>query len=101
MRISFGVFICIIVTRLSSVLSEDLYKLLGVTKNADNRDIRKAFKKLALIYHPDKNNEDDAHDKFLKLNRAYEILKDEETRKKYDLYGEDGLDGSNSRPKVI
>ena len=100
MKLWQGLSIFIILTRLSSVLGEDLYKLLGVTKNADNRDIRKAFKKLALKYHPDKNNEEDAHDKFLKLNRAYEILKDEETRKKYDLYGEDGLEGSNSRPKV-
>ena len=74
--------------------------MLGVSKNADNREIRKAFKKLALKYHPDKNSEDDAHEKFLKINRAYEILKDEEKRKKYDLFGEDGLDGSNSKPKV-
>ena len=75
--------------------------MLGVSKNADNREIRKAFKKLALKYHPDKNSEDDAHEKFLKINKAYETLKDEETRKKYDLFGEDGLDGSNSKPKVF
>ena len=103
MSVSSCVSLCIILTTLSSVVSEDFYNLLGVSKNADNRDIRKAFKKLALKYHPDKNNEDDAHEKFLKLNRAYEILKDDETRKKYDLFGEDGLDGStsNSRPKVL
>ena len=93
--------ICLVLIALSSVVSEDFYKLLGVGKNADNREIRKAFKKLALKYHPDKNNEDDAHDKFLKINRAYETLKDEETRKKYDLFGEDGLGNSNSRPKVM
>ena len=52
---------------------EDLYKLLDVSKDASNRDIRKAFKKLALKYHPDKNSEDDAHEKFLKINRAYEV----------------------------
>ena len=51
MKLWQGLPIFIILTRLSSVLGEDLYKLLGVTKNADNRDIRKAFKKLALKYH--------------------------------------------------
>jgi len=99
MTLSFAVNICIILATLSSLVAEDFYKLLGVSKNADNREIRKAFKKLALKYHPDKNNEDDAHEKFLKLTRAYEILKDEETRKKYDLFGEDELGNSNSRPK--
>ena len=98
--IGFNVWIIILTTLSSTAGQEDFYKLLGVRKNADNREIRKAFKKLALKYHPDKNSEDDAHEKFLKINRAYEILKDEETRKKYDLFGEDGLDGSNSKPKV-
>ena len=54
-------------------LSEDYYQLLGIKKNAENRDIRKAFKKLALKYHPDKNSEDDAHEKFLTINKAYEV----------------------------
>lgn len=58
---------------LSSVVSDDYYELLGVSKGANNRDIRKAFKKLALKYHPDKNDEDDAHEKFLKINKAYEV----------------------------
>ena len=98
--IGFNVWIIILTTLSSTAGQEDFYKLLCVRKNADNREIRKAFKKLALKYHPDKNSEDDAHEQFLKINRAYEILKDEETRKKYDLFGEDGLDGSNSKPKV-
>ena len=46
---------------------------MGIKKDANNRDIRKAFKKLALKYHPDKNSEEDAHEKFLKINRAYEV----------------------------
>uniref|UniRef100_T1KBH9 DnaJ homolog subfamily C member 10 n=1 Tax=Tetranychus urticae TaxID=32264 RepID=T1KBH9_TETUR len=71
---------------------EDYYQLLGITKSADNREIRKAFKKLALIHHPDKNKDDPkANEMFVKINRAYEVLKDEETRKKYDLHGEEGL----------
>ncbi|KAE8580734.1 hypothetical protein XENTR_v10024516 [Xenopus tropicalis] len=72
---------------------KDYYDLLGVSRGATNREIRQAFKKLALKLHPDKNqNDPQAHDKFLKINRAYEVLKDEDLRKKYDKYGEKGLD---------
>uniref|UniRef100_A0AAR2K206 DnaJ homolog subfamily C member 10 n=1 Tax=Pygocentrus nattereri TaxID=42514 RepID=A0AAR2K206_PYGNA len=71
---------------------EDYYKLLGISREASTREIRQAFKKLALTMHPDKNpNDETAHEKFLKINRAYEVLKDEDLRKKYDKYGEKGL----------
>lgn len=74
------------------VSAEDFYKLLGVSRDATVADIRRKFKKLALKHHPDKNTDDpSAHEKFTKINRAYEVLKDEELRKKYDLYGEEGL----------
>uniref|UniRef100_A0A672Z3T1 DnaJ homolog subfamily C member 10 n=1 Tax=Sphaeramia orbicularis TaxID=375764 RepID=A0A672Z3T1_9TELE len=73
--------------------SRDYYELLGVSREATTREIRRAFKQLALTMHPDKNPGDlSAHDKFLKVNRAYEVLKDEDLRKKYDKYGEKGLD---------
>uniref|UniRef100_A0A674NY36 DnaJ homolog subfamily C member 10 n=1 Tax=Takifugu rubripes TaxID=31033 RepID=A0A674NY36_TAKRU len=73
--------------------SQDYYELLGVSKEANTREIRQAFKKLALTMHPDKNpNDPEAHDRFLKVNRAYEVLKDEDLRKKYDKYGEKGFD---------
>ncbi|KAK3753323.1 hypothetical protein QZH41_015263 [Actinostola sp. cb2023] len=76
----------------SPVLSEDYYELLGISRDASNKEIRKAFKKLALRLHPDKNKEDpNAHESFLRVNRAYEVLKEPETRKKYDTYGEEGL----------
>uniref|UniRef100_A0A672Z3X1 DnaJ homolog subfamily C member 10 n=1 Tax=Sphaeramia orbicularis TaxID=375764 RepID=A0A672Z3X1_9TELE len=65
--------------------SRDYYELLGVSREATTREIRRAFKQLALTMHPDKNP-------FLKVNRAYEVLKDEDLRKKYDKYGEKGLD---------
>uniref|UniRef100_A0AAA9RT35 DnaJ homolog subfamily C member 10 n=1 Tax=Bos taurus TaxID=9913 RepID=A0AAA9RT35_BOVIN len=71
---------------------QDFYSLLGVSKTASSREIRQAFKKLALKLHPDKNpNNPNAHSDFLKVNRAYEVLKDEDLRKKYDKYGEKGL----------
>ena len=66
--VTFTLLLCI-----PGILLEDFYKLLGINKDASNRDIRKAFKKLALKYHPDKNSEDDAHEKFLNINRAYEV----------------------------
>ncbi|KAG8274068.1 DnaJ sub C member 10 [Homalodisca vitripennis] len=67
----------------------DYYELLGITKDADNKEIRKAFKKLAVTLHPDKNQGDsEAHDKFVKVTRAYEVLKDPQQRKHYDLHGE-------------
>ncbi|OXB75805.1 UNVERIFIED_CONTAM: hypothetical protein H355_009616 [Colinus virginianus] len=72
---------------------QDYYSLLGVSKEASSREIRQAFKKLALKLHPDKNqNDPNAHENFLKINRAYEVLKDEDLRKKYDKYGEKGLE---------
>ncbi|KAM4024477.1 dnaJ homolog subfamily C member 10 [Anomaloglossus baeobatrachus] len=72
---------------------EDYYGLLGISRASSTREIRQAFKKLALKLHPDKNqNDPSAHDKFLKINRAYEVLKDEDLRKKYDKYGEKGLE---------
>ena len=84
------------------VCSKDFYDLLGIKKDASIREIRKAFKKLALIHHPDKSNDEDSHEKFLQLNRAYEVLKDEELRKKYDLYGEDGIDDNKKgKQKVL
>ncbi|XP_037095863.1 dnaJ homolog subfamily C member 10 isoform X1 [Syngnathus acus] len=71
----------------------DYYELLGVGRDANTRQIRQAFKKLALTMHPDKNPGDaEAHDKFLQINRAYEVLKDDDLREKYDKYGEKGLE---------
>lgn len=71
---------------------KDYYELLGVEKTADSREIRKAFKKMAITMHPDKNPDDpEAQEKFLNLKLAYETLKDQETRKQYDLHGEKGV----------
>lgn len=74
------------------------YGILGVTKNANEKDIRSAYRKLARKYHPDLNpGSKESADKFKKVNEAYEILSDSKSREKYDLYGEkwkhsDGLD---------
>ncbi|CAK8541979.1 unnamed protein product [Lathyrus sativus] len=69
--------------------SIDPYKVLGVDKSASQREIQKAFHKLSLQYHPDKNKAKGAQEKFSQINNAYEILSDEEKRKNYDLYGDE------------
>lgn len=69
------------------------YELLGVKQDASTRDIRRAFKRIALEKHPDKNpDKEGAHDEFVRINRAFEVLKDKDLRKKYDLHGEKGLE---------
>ena len=68
----------------------DYYKILGVSKNASDKDIKKAYRKLARIYHPDLNpNDKVAEKKFKEINEANEVLSHPENRKKYDEYGKD------------
>ncbi|KAG2690909.1 hypothetical protein I3760_09G211800 [Carya illinoinensis] len=67
----------------------DPYKILGVERNASQREIQKAFHKLSLQYHPDKNKNKGAQERFAEINNAYEILSDEEKRKNYDMYGDE------------
>ncbi|WP_340202034.1 DnaJ C-terminal domain-containing protein [Ascidiimonas sp. W6] len=68
----------------------DYYKVLGVSKNASEAEIKKAYRKLARKYHPDVNpNNAEAEKKFKQLNEANEVLSDPEKRKKYDEYGKD------------
>ena len=63
----------------------DYYKILGVTKDSNQIQIRKAFRKLALQYHPDKNkNSEESKQKFMEIVKAYEILSDEKARERYD-----------------
>ena len=68
---------------------KDYYKILGVDKNASPEDIKKAYRKLAVKYHPDKNKDDKkAEERFKEVNEANEVLGDPEKRKQYDAYGE-------------
>ena len=68
----------------------DYYKILGIDKNASEKDIKTAYRKQARKYHPDVNpNDKEAHKKFQEVNEANEVLSDPEKRKKYDQYGKD------------
>jgi DnaJ-class molecular chaperone len=71
----------------------DFYKLLEVSPNASKQEIKKAYRKLSMKYHPDKNpGDEDAADHYKKINRAYEILTDDEKRQVFDAGGEDDLE---------
>lgn len=70
----------------------DYYKILGVAKNADSDEVKKAYRKLALKYHPDKTNGDkEAEAKFKEISEAYAVLSDPEKRKQYDTFGSTGF----------
>ena len=72
----------------------DYYEVLGVEKSADQEAIKKAYRKLAVKYHPDRNPGDKtAEEKFREATEAYEVLSDAEKRPIYDQYGFAGLDG--------
>jgi|SRR5690554_2123134 len=72
----------------------DYYEVLGVEKSADSADIKKAYRKLAMKYHPDKNKDDKAaEEKFKEASEAYEVLSDPEKRQIYDQHGHAGLEG--------
>src|SRR5436309_6469452 len=72
----------------------DFYSVLGVPRGASDDDIKKAYRKLAMTYHPDRNNgAKEAEEKFKEITEAYDVLRDEQKRAAYDRYGEAGLRG--------
>ena len=73
----------------------DYYEVLGVSKGADESEIKKAYRKLALKYHPDKNPDDaSAEDKFKEAAEAYEVLSNAEKKAQYDRFGHAGMGGA-------
>ena len=70
-----------------SVGQKNYYEVLGLNKNASMEEIKKAFRKLAFEYHPDRNKNPGAEDSFKEINEAYQILSDPHKRQSYDQYG--------------
>uniref|UniRef100_A0A3Q2P2D7 Zgc:122979 n=1 Tax=Fundulus heteroclitus TaxID=8078 RepID=A0A3Q2P2D7_FUNHE len=76
---------------------KDFYKVLGVLPESNEDDIKKAYRKMALKFHPDKNSDPDAEEKFKEIAEAYEILTDPQKRSIYDQFGEEAGQGNNFR----
>ena len=77
---------------LSNVVgAADYYKLLGISRDATVKEIKKAYRQKSLEFHPDKNKDEGAAEKFAEIARAYEVLSDDEKRPIYDRHGEDGI----------
>lgn len=77
--------------------NRDYYEILGINKNADDASIKRAYRNLAMKYHPDRNPEDvQAMQKMREINEAYAVLSDHQKRQRYDTYGHAGLEGLTS-----
>ncbi|NQX84005.1 MAG: molecular chaperone DnaJ [Mycoplasmataceae bacterium] len=73
---------------------KDYYEVLGISRDATSSEIKKAYRNLAMKYHPDRDKSEGAEERFRVINEAYEILSDENAKAKYDRYGFDGVNGS-------
>ena len=80
---------------LSKNTDTELYDILGVSKTSTDAEIKKSYRKLAMKYHPDRNNSPEAEAKFKKISMAYDVLSDKTKKDKYDNFGKDGLQNMN------
>ncbi|MFB6144246.1 MAG: molecular chaperone DnaJ [Candidatus Nanohaloarchaea archaeon] len=78
-------------------IAREYYELLGVSEDASQEEIKKAYREKAKKYHPDSGGEEADEEKFKKINKAYDVLSDEEKRKKYDRFGKEGVEGHAQR----
>lgn len=81
-------------------MARDYYEILGVDRNADKEEIKRAYRRMARKYHPDVNKEPGADEKFKEINRAYEVLSDDSSRARYDRFGEAGVSGGSGIPDM-
>ena len=98
MMINLKIIIIFLIVNCSiSFAKKDYYKVLEVDRSASQKEIKKAFRNLALKYHPDKNPDEDTSLKFREIAEAYEVLRDEEKRRQYDQMGH-GAWGGGYKP---
>jgi len=76
-------------------MAKSLYETLGLSDNASESEIKKAYRKLARQYHPDVNKDPSAEEKFKEINAAYEVLSDKDKKAQYDMHGDDIFGGQN------
>lgn len=76
---------------MSSTSARDFYTVLGVQKGASKDDIKAAYRKLAMQFHPDRNKSPEAEERFKEISEAYAVLSDDDKRKQYDVYGREGV----------
>ena len=81
--------------------TRDYYEILGLSKDTSAEDIKKTYRKLALQYHPDRNKEAGAEEKFKEISEAYAVLSDPEKRAQYDRFGHAGIDGQYSAEDIF
>ena len=88
-----AVFVCAIIylTTMVNAGYRKYYEHLEIKSNAKDEEIKKAYRRLSLKYHPDKNKEAGAEERFQHINTAYEVLKDKDLRRVYDQEGEEGV----------
>lgn len=84
-------------------MEQSYYDILGVSKDVDENELKKAYKKMSIKWHPDKNlnNLKEADEKFKEISEAYEVLSDQQKRKLYDKYGKEGLQGNHIDPEEL
>ncbi|RDD46776.1 DnaJ-like protein subfamily B member 9 [Trichoplax sp. H2] len=86
----FAIFVCLLVfidELVECNRSKSLYDILGIRRDASDKEVKRAFRKLAIKYHPDKNKDKDSEKKFIEISKAYQILSDKGRRRYYDRYG--------------
>ncbi|SNQ62396.1 molecular chaperone DnaJ [Candidatus Methanoperedens nitratireducens] len=79
----------------------DYYEILGIDKKASQDDIKKAYRKMAMQYHPDRNKAPDAEEKFKEISEAYAVLSDQNKRQQYDQFGHAGIDMRYSQEDIF